>query len=253
MAHSSIEKSDPSASMGFGRFTVSPLRRELLADGQPIELGGRAFDVLMALIEALGAVLSKEDLMSRVWPGRIVEDNSLEAQISALRKALGPDRELVRTVAGRGYRFTGEIRSARAAEIVALPRSPPTNLPELVSALIGRDDELNQITELVGAHRLITLVGTGGVGKTRLSLAAARRLLPQFGDGVWVAELGPLSDPELVPVTVATALGLTLSSGAPSPESVAAALGTKRVLLVLDNCEHLIEAAAHMTAGPAAR
>ena len=96
------------------------------------------------------------------------------------------------------------------------------------------------------AHRLITLVGAGGVGKTRLSFEVARQLRPQFADGVWVAELAPLSDPELVPVTVATALGVTLVSGAPSPERVASALGAKRILLVLDNCEHVIEAAARM-------
>jgi hypothetical protein len=89
---------------------------------------------------------------------------------------------------------------------------PSTNLPELVSELIGRDAELVAVTDLAVAHRLITLVGAGGVGKTRLSFEVARRLLPQFADGVWVAELAPLSDPELVPVTVATALGVTLAS-----------------------------------------
>ncbi len=231
--------------MEFGRFTVRPLRRELLADGASIELGGRAFDVLMTLIGSMGSVLSKDELMSRVWPGRIVEENSLEAQISALRKALGPDRDLIRTVAGRGYQFTGEIRGGAAAA-VASPRLPSTNLPEPVSELIGRDAEMGEVTDLATAHRLITLTGAGGVGKTRLSLEVARQLLPKFADGVWVAELAPLSDPELVPVTVSTALGVTLASGAPSPERIASALGTKQVLLVLDNCEHVIEAAARM-------
>ena len=93
----------------FGRFTLLPYRRELLADGQPIELGGRAFDVLLALIDAPGAVLTKDELMGRVWPGRVVEENSLQAQVSALRKALGADRDLIRTVAGRSYQFTGEM------------------------------------------------------------------------------------------------------------------------------------------------
>ncbi|HTS52168.1 MAG TPA: winged helix-turn-helix domain-containing protein [Burkholderiales bacterium] len=236
---------DPLGSMEFGRFTVRRLRRELFADGQPIELGGRAFDVLMTLIGSIGSVLSKDELMSRVWPGRIVEENSLEAQISALRRALGPDRDLIRTVPGRGYQFTGEIRAA-AGMVVATPRLPPTNLPEPVSELIGRDAEMGEVADLAAAHRLITLTGAGGVGKTRLSLEVARRLLAKFADGVWVAELAPLSDPELVPVTVSTALGVTLASGAPSPERVASALGTKQVLLVLDNCEHVIEAAARV-------
>jgi DNA-binding winged helix-turn-helix (wHTH) protein len=100
----------PPASVTFGRFRVLPHRRELLADGRPIKLGGRAFDVLMALIEARGAVVAKDALMARVWPDRIVEENNLQAHLSALREAFGADRDLIRTVSGRGYQFTGEIR-----------------------------------------------------------------------------------------------------------------------------------------------
>src|ERR1700730_9429106 len=95
----------------FGRFSVLPHRRELLAEGRPLELGGRAFDVLMALIEASGAVVSKNKLMERVWPDRIVEEHNLQAQISALRRAFAADRDLIRTIAGRGYQFTGLVRT----------------------------------------------------------------------------------------------------------------------------------------------
>src|SRR6202040_4486090 len=102
------------AAIEFGRFSVLPHRRELLAEGQPLELGGRAFDVLMALIEASGAVVGKDALMHRVWPDRIVEENNLQAQISALRRAFGADRDLIRKIAGRGYQFTGEIRTVSA-------------------------------------------------------------------------------------------------------------------------------------------
>src|SRR6266436_3644507 len=136
--------------------------------------------------------------------------------------------------------------SARSTAL--LGTAPPTNLPAPTSELIGRATALAEVTELLGVHRLVTLIGAGGIGKTRLGLEAARELLPGFADGVWVAELAPLSDPGLVPVTVAVALGLTLPAGAESPEWVAAALGAKRVLLVLDNCEHVIEAAARMAA-----
>src|SRR6266851_5157115 len=103
------------ATIEFGRFKVVRHRRELLADGRPVELGGRAFDTLMALIDARGSVLGKDDLMSRVWPDRVVEENNLPAQISALRKVFGADRDLIRTVAGRGYQFTGEIRDDETA------------------------------------------------------------------------------------------------------------------------------------------
>src|SRR5271167_3588140 len=133
------------ANLAFGRFEVLPHRRELLADGQPIKLGARAFDVLMALIQARGAVIGKDALMARVWPDRVVEENNLQAHVVALRKAFGAERALIRTVSGRGYQFTGEIRilSASPDERVragaAAPGAvlPPTNLPEPISELIG--------------------------------------------------------------------------------------------------------------------
>src|ERR1700738_4762890 len=103
------------AGIAFGRFPGLPERREVLADGWPIKLGGRAFDMLMALIEARGAVVSKETLMARVWPGRIIEENSLASQIAALRATFGAERALIRTVSGRGYQFTGEIRILSAS------------------------------------------------------------------------------------------------------------------------------------------
>src|ERR1700759_2276440 len=96
-------------SIRFGRFQVVPHRRELLVDGQPVKLGGRAFDVLMILIETPGTVIDKDELMRRVWPDRVVEENNLQVQISTLRSVLGPQRQLIRTVAGRGYQFTGDI------------------------------------------------------------------------------------------------------------------------------------------------
>src|SRR6516162_1360844 len=123
--------SEAPAGISFGRFLLLPHRRELLADGQPVKLGGRAFDVLMALIEAHGAVVSKNSLMERVWPDRIVEENNLQWQISALRAAFGADRNLVRTVSGRGYQFTAEIDTvygspeAEAPTAIAATQSDP--------------------------------------------------------------------------------------------------------------------------------
>ena len=243
------------AGIAFGRFQVLPDRREVLADGRPIKLGGRAFDVLMALIEAHGAVVSKDALMARVWPGRIIEENSLAAQIAALRAALGAERALIRTVSGRGYQFTGEIRvvpaspdKAGAAVATAEPVSvlPPTNVPEPVSELIGREEELSEILNLVTTHRLVTLTGAGGIGKTTLALALAGELRPHFADGVRLAEFSALADPGLVPATVAAAVGLELGGGEASAQRVAQALADRRVLLVLDTCEHVIAAAATM-------
>src|SRR5262245_37041661 len=183
--------------------------------------------------------------MGRVWPDRVVEENSLAAQISLLRKVFGADRDLIRTVAGRGYLFTGEVRATAVA--VAGPLLPPlTNLPQAVSELIGREAELREVTALVTEHRLVSLVGAGGIGKTRLGLEVARDLLPRFPDGVFLAELGSLSSAQLVPASVASALGLTLIAGTVSHEGIAGAVGARKLLLVIDNCEHVIEAAAGM-------
>src|SRR3984893_1077225 len=147
--------SETPTEIAFGRFRVLVHRRELLANNRPVELGGRAFDVLLVVIEARGAVVSKETLMQRVWPGRIVDENNLPAQITALRRAFGADRDLIRTVPGRGYQFTGEVRTVfgshdalpdatMAAPVDASVRSP-TNLSEPVSELIGREVELGEM------------------------------------------------------------------------------------------------------------
>jgi DNA-binding winged helix-turn-helix (wHTH) protein len=150
----------------FGRFRIVPYRWELLADGRPLHLGVRSFEVLMALIEGQGAVVSKDALIGRVWPNRIIEENALQVQISALRNAFGADRNLIRTISGRGYRFTGEIRTVAASPhaqaisgtAVQVPTAPHpfTNLPEPVSELIGRDAEFEEVLGLTAAHRLVT-------------------------------------------------------------------------------------------------
>ena len=245
------------AILQFGRCLLVPHRGELLVDGVAVDLGHRALEILLVLIEARGDLVTKDEILERVWPGIVVEENTLQVHISALRKALGGDRDLLKTLSGRGYRFIGNITTEAGAE-EPLPEHGATwpvpladggrlsNLPAPVSDLIGRQSEIKAILGLASQARMLTLVGAGGIGKTRLGLEVARQLLPSFPDGVWVTELGTLSDPELVPVAVVTALGLTLAAGALSPERVAAALGAKRVLLILDNCEHVIESAARM-------
>ena len=145
-----VRPSDPKAIIEFGRFGILPHRRQLLADGQPTRLGGRAFDLLLALIEAPGVVVGKDELLSRTWPGRIVEETRLQSEICALRKALGADRDLIQTVAGRGYQFTGEIRELSPRQVAApsaIPASPhpATNPSENVSESIGREATLSEV------------------------------------------------------------------------------------------------------------
>jgi DNA-binding winged helix-turn-helix (wHTH) protein len=157
-----VRLSDPPAIIEFGHFSILPHRRQLLAEGRPVRLGGRAFDLLLALIEAPGAVVGKDELLSRIWPGRIVEENRRQNEIWALRKAFGADRELIRTVSGRGYQFAGEIREAGvgvgarqvpASLAVPAPPRPMTNLSESISELIGREAALSEVTDLVTGLR----------------------------------------------------------------------------------------------------
>src|SRR5262249_25165055 len=153
--------------------TLDRQRRELRADGQPVAMGERAFDTLLALVDARGIVLSKDDLMRRIWPDRVVEENNLEAQISALRKVFGADRMLIRTVPTRGFQFPGDVRPTRRDSSTA-----SVHLPVMVSELVGRESDIGEVMTLVRAHRLVTLTGVGGIGKTRLGLEVARRLGP---------------------------------------------------------------------------
>jgi predicted ATPase/DNA-binding winged helix-turn-helix (wHTH) protein len=236
----------------FGRFSLLTRRRELLDYGSPVNLGSRALDVLMVLIERSGQLVTKQELLNRVWPSTTVEENCLQFQVSRLRKVLGQDRDFIRTVSGRGYRFVADATvvflTPRALELGLAANSTrrgvlaPSNLPPPTSNLIGRDKLLPELASQVIENRLVTLVGPGGIGKTRLAIELARCLAPQFEGGVWIAELAPLSDPSLILSAIASAVGL--DPAAASREPLADLLGAGPRLLVLDNCEHLIDAAA---------
>ncbi|MEA2768661.1 MAG: hypothetical protein QOD93_1623, partial [Acetobacteraceae bacterium] len=197
----------------FGRFQLHRRNRTLLADGQKVNLGARAIEVLLALIDAGGKVVTKDELLARVWSGFIVEENNLHVQISILRRALGADADLVGTVPRHGYRFTGHVmtatRSASAMHVGPEPTvSSASNLPIPLGELIGREADLLQVVELQTRYRLLTLTGPGGIGKTSLALAAAWRLVDRYPDGVRLADLATLADPDLVLPAIATALDL---------------------------------------------
>jgi predicted ATPase/DNA-binding winged helix-turn-helix (wHTH) protein len=228
-----------SQSFSFGSSEVSVIRRELKRNGQPVALSSRAFDILLSLASCAGRVVSKDELMERVWPGRLVEESTLESLISILRRALGADRDAIRTVAGRGYQFitrTAAPDAPAAARGVALPASR--------TPLIGRETALDELEDMARTCRLITLVGAGGIGKTRLAVEIARRLADRFPDRVCMAELAPVSQATFVSVTIATALGLVPADGNWSTTRIAEVLNSRRVLLVVDNCEHLIDECA---------
>jgi DNA-binding winged helix-turn-helix (wHTH) protein len=228
-------------------------RRELRARGISVPLGGRAFEVVTVLVQSASEFVTKDHLMERVWPGAVVGEGTIHVHISAVRKALGPDRGLLKTASGRGYRLLGswtpQQREAAAPVYSSSTRAsgspPPNNFPPLITRLIGRAAACEFVRDLVSAYRVVTLTGPGGIGKTALAIKAVRYLLPDFEDGGWIGELASLSDPNLVPSTVAATLGLKVTSEI-SAESVARAVGGRHLLLVLDNCEHVIDAAANL-------
>src|SRR5271155_2540470 len=240
----------------FGGWEVDPARRELRADGVPVRLGGRAFSILTVLVESAGELVTKDELMARVWPGVIVEENTLEGHISSVRKALGCDREALKTSFGRGYRLVGDwtIRQQNPTtdSVLLAParmHAKPfqTNVPGATSEVIGRTAAVKQLQELLSTYRAITLTGPGGIGKTTLALEVASSLFPAFNGDCWLVDMASVSDPALLPRMVAAVLGLTPGRDEISPESVARTIGAKRLLLVLDNCEHVIDGVAKLT------
>ncbi|MBV8653246.1 MAG: winged helix-turn-helix domain-containing protein, partial [Alphaproteobacteria bacterium] len=228
-------------------------RRELRSHGTPVTLGSRAFEIVEVLAKAGGDLVTKDDLMDRVWPGATVGDNTIHVHISAVRKALGSDRGMLKTAPGRGYRLVGGWTVQQGDPSVVPPvlppppqsaARPPTNFPVIVTQLIGRSTALQRVRDLVSAYRVVTLTGPGGIGKTVLAMKAVRALLADFEHGAWLVELASVSDAALAPSTVASALGLKLAGERVTTESLARAIGDRHLMLVLDNCEHLIDAVA---------
>jgi non-specific serine/threonine protein kinase len=222
----------------FGRFELQPNKRRLLASGAPVDVGARAFDLLVMLVERDGHLVTKDELLERVWPKVIVEENTLQAQVSALRRILGPDA--IATISGRGYRFALELTFAGAESV------PKHNLPQQLTSFIGREKEIAELKDLLGTARLLTLTGAGGCGKTRLALQVAGDLLQFYPDGIWLVELAALAEPGLVPQTVASVLGLKEQSGESLTQTLAKHLASRHLLLMLDNAEHLLAACAQV-------
>src|ERR1700746_1867386 len=222
----------------FGPFELELDERRLLKGGHPVFLRPRAFDLLAALVDRAGHLVTKDELLDRVWPKMVVEEAALHVQVSSLRNVLGADA--ITTVSGRGYQFTlavttGDGDANRASK-------PKHNLPYQLTSFIGREQEIAQLEELVRAHRLVTLTGAGGAGKTRLAIEVAAQAVESFPDGAWLVELASLSDPALVLQTLARALGLTEQPGKRLIDTITDHLASKRLLVVLDNAEHLLDA-----------
>lgn len=252
-----MQDSAPPASCRFGQFELRADECLLLANGAPVALGARAFALLVVLVERAGRLVTKNDLLALVWPGLVVEENNLQVQVSALRKLLGPTA--LTTIPGRGYRFDlpverpGGVPTAAGDSVTAgvplvTPALAPTNLPGRLPTLYGRSADLAAIKALLRERPVVTISGAGGIGKTRAAQAVATELAMEraadFPDGVWWVEMAAISEPDLVPSTVARVLGVQVPGDRATAETVAAALAARQLLLVLDNCEHLTDAVA---------
>lgn len=248
----------PESSVSFGPFHLFVAGRRLEKDGRPVAVGVRALDLLIALLERPGEVLTRQELIARVWAGLSIAESNLHAQIATLRRLLGEGRggaRYIETVVGRGYCFVApvvpSVRQVPSARQVPAPQSVVTDLtqgatlPALLTRVVGRDETIRFVSNQLMTWRFVSVVGPGGMGKTTVAVSVAHALLNRFGGAVFFVDLAALTDPQLVPSAVASVLGFMLQS--PDPvRSLLAFIGDRRLLLVLDNCEHVIGSAASL-------
>jgi predicted ATPase/DNA-binding winged helix-turn-helix (wHTH) protein len=232
----------------FGSFRLIPSQRTLFEGGKPVRLGSRAFDILVALVERAGQTIAKEELIARAWPGTVVEEAALRVHVAALRKALGDGRGSTRYIAnhpGRGYAFIAPVTRESVLSASATPTgmAEAGNVPAPLTRVVGRDGVISRLAQQLVRRRFLTIVGPGGIGKTTVAVAVADTVRASYRDGAWYVELASLSDPDLVPSALCAVLGIGLSDANPL-SALTAWLRDKRILIVLDSCEHVIGAAA---------
>ncbi|MEH2548445.1 putative ATPase/DNA-binding winged helix-turn-helix (wHTH) protein [Bradyrhizobium sp. AZCC 2262] len=231
----------------FGPFELSIGERMLRRDNEVLPLGGRALDILIYLADRPGEVIAKQELIDHVWPDVTVEEGSLRVHIAAVRKALADGQfgnRYIANVKARGYSFVGtvvplagstESRNDRPRLQGRLAARPPV--------MIDRESVLSEVKDNLRVKRFVTLLGPGGIGKTTIAVAAGHAIAEEFGGEVYFVDLGNLADPDLVVRTVGTSLGLALKSNDESIELVDL-IRSRRLLIILDNCEHVIKATA---------
>lgn len=270
-------------SIRVGDFDLYPSERVLATGGKPVEIGARAFDMLLVLVENAGRLVTKATLLDRVWPKVVVDENNLPAQIASLRRVLGAGS--IHTVPGFGYRL--ELRVSRmedaavalvtasvpeagrvlgrdgataalpALDLATAPGSmdvrqaraprlsvPRRTWPNRLGLLVGRDDEVRNVQAALLRSCLVTIVGVAGVGKTRLAQEILTREAENLDAAVAWIPLGPIRDPQHIPSAVAIGLGLSLPDGVDGFDALSQALEHVPVLLILDCAEHLIDALA---------
>ena len=236
--------------LSFGPFSLFAAERLLKKAEEPIPLGGRALDILIALAERPGEVVTHKELISTAWPDVTVEEANLRFQMAALRKALGDGRDGARyisNISGRGYCFVAPVTRSTAARTVPVTAIATTErvqrLPPRPARMVGRDDTVRSLAQQLQMWRFVSIVGPGGVGKTTVAISVAHALVDGFDGAVFFIDLAALTDPQLVPTAIASALGLMVQTQDPLV-GLLAFIGDRKILLVLDNCDHVIGVAA---------
>jgi predicted ATPase/DNA-binding winged helix-turn-helix (wHTH) protein len=238
----------PDQAVQFGPYRVYPGQRQVMEADQPLRLGRRAMDILLILLEHAGNVVSKQQLIARVWPSTVVEDINLRVHMAALRKALGDGQagqRYIVTVAQRGYSFVAPYSLEQAGQSPAPAAAAPSvhNLPVRRTRMIGRQTLIDNLVTQLPRQRFITLVGPGGIGKTTVALRVAELMIGHYRDGIRLLDLAPINCPLMIDGHLATLLELALHDDAPLG-GLAEQLRERHMLLVIDNCEHLVDAIA---------
>ena len=239
----------PPRSFAFGPFVLIPERQLLLKDEAPVRIGSRALDILTALVERSGDLVSKRELFSRAWPDTFVEEGNLKVNMAALRRTLGEgpgNAQYIATVIGRGYRFVAPVQASVSAELALASTSAASGdhgLPTGTTRIFGRTDAIDAIRRDLDETRLVSIVGAGGIGKTTVAIAAAHAAARQRANGATFIDLATISDSQFVAPAIASALGLGMTGGDPLA-SVVLALKFQQKVLLFDNCEHLLPAVA---------
>ena len=231
----------------FGPFRLSVRKRVLQKDGVPLKIGSRALDILLTLVERAPEVVAKRDLVAKVWGTVVVEEGSLRFHVATLRKALGDGKSgarYVMNIPGRGYCIAVPVTwtAARPPPSDAILEPIVPRLPTGPPRMVGRDGIVRDLSRRLREHRFVSIVGAGGIGKTTVALAIAHEVLSEFGGAVYFLDLGAVQNPQLVPGALASLLGVRVSE-TPMP-AILAFLRTRRVVLVFDSCEHVIETVA---------